>query len=170
MSLFENKTSLRYKFIRFTPPFKDRYHSLSYVGKWSIHFWRTKMLQSQFILFRIRGSKMPIGSDIYLFKVNNRYTKKVWNRFKVNNINTITTSLTSFWCVFIVNIPFSIVSIVEFEEENVSLNDFKYRQIIPSRLNDWYIIVWQTPPLQTNDKCYPAVILITLYIVQSTTL
>ena len=96
--------------------------------------------------------------------------KKVWNRFKVNNKNTITTSFTCFWCVFIVNIPFSIVSIVEFEEVNVSLNDFKYRQIIPSRLNDWYIIVWQTPPLQTNDKCYPAVILITLYIVQSTTL
>ena len=35
-------------------------------------------------------------ANIYLFKVNNRNTKKVANSFKVNNKDARTTSLTSF--------------------------------------------------------------------------
>ena len=35
-------------------------------------------------------------ANVYLFKVNNRNTSKVWNMFKVNNKNTSTTSPTSF--------------------------------------------------------------------------
>ena len=37
---------------------------------------------------------LPAG--IYLFKVQNN----VWNKFKVNNIDTRTTSMTSFWCLY----------------------------------------------------------------------
>ena len=52
--------------------------------------------------------------------------------FKVNNKDTRATSLTSFWCFFIVNfehifLSFSIVSVVDFEQvilekKNISLH------------------------------------------------
>ena len=44
-------------------------------------------------------------ANIYLFKVNDRSTKKVWNIFTVNNKYTrtksMTSSMTSFWCFFV---------------------------------------------------------------------
>ena len=62
-------------------------------------------------------------ANIYLFKVNNRNTKKVWNIFKVNNKDTRTTSMTSFWYIFVVNSDyfthFSSVPILYFEQINV---------------------------------------------------
>ena len=40
-------------------------------------------------------------ANIYLFKVNNRSTKKkVWNMFRVNNKNTRMTSITLLWCFY----------------------------------------------------------------------
>ena len=66
----------------------------------------------------------------YLFKFNNRNTrKKVRNMFKVNNKNTRTTSVTLFWC-FIVSFEhictFSSVSVVNFEQLNAGWVDPVY--------------------------------------------
>ena len=42
-----------------------------------------------------------LNTYIYLFKINNRSTrKKVWNMFRVNNKSTRMTSSTSFWCFY----------------------------------------------------------------------
>ena len=42
-----------------------------------------------------------IPASIYLLKVNNRKTRtKVWNMFKVNNKDTKTPPLASFWCLY----------------------------------------------------------------------
>ena len=45
------------------------------------------------IIFYTRKSSL---TNIYLFKVNDRSTKKMWNMFKVNNKNTRTT----FYCIY----------------------------------------------------------------------
>ena len=68
-----------------------------------------------------------IPANIYLFKVNNRNTKKkVWNMFKVNNNNTRKTSLTSLWYFFVnfehISHLFSNVSIGGLEQISVSWN------------------------------------------------
>ena len=57
-----------------------------------------------------------IPVNIYLFKFNNRNTKKMWNKYKVNDKNTKRRQ----WCL-------SGVFIVDFEHVNVSWdnNDFK---------------------------------------------
>ena len=64
-----------------------------------------------------------ISANIYLLKVNNRNTRKVWDIFKVNNKNTRTTSLTSFWWFYwqlwTCFTPFSGVS-VEFEQQIIA--------------------------------------------------
>ena len=57
---------------------------------------------------------------IYLVKVTNRNTRiKVWNMFKVNNKNTKTTPMASFWCFYwelwTYFTPCSSVFIVNFE-------------------------------------------------------
>ena len=61
--------------------------------------------------------------NIYLLK-SNKHTKKLWNMFKVNNTITRATSITSLWCFYFYLrtcfTPFSIVSIVDFEQLNVS--------------------------------------------------
>ena len=66
---------------------------------------------------RLKNLRRPNPANIYLFKVNNRNNRcekyKMWNMFKVNSKNTRTTSLTYFT-------PFSSVSIVDFEQVNVS--------------------------------------------------
>ena len=61
-----------------------------------------------------------------LLKFDNRRTRKILsNMFKVNNKNTRTTSLTSFWCfhlkLWIYFTPFNI-SIVNSEQVNISWN------------------------------------------------
>ena len=64
-------------------------------------------------------------ANVYLFKVNNRNSrKKVWIMLEAINKNTRTMSITSFWCFYCklwtYFVPFSNVSIVDFEEVNVS--------------------------------------------------
>ena len=58
-------------------------------------------------------------ANIYLFKVNNKNKKKVYNISKVNNKNTRTTSVTSFQCLHCYLwthfIPFLSEFIVDFE-------------------------------------------------------
>ena len=39
-------------------------------------------------------------TNIYLFKVNNSDSRKKVKYVKVNNKNTRTTSMTSFWCFY----------------------------------------------------------------------
>ena len=39
-------------------------------------------------------------ANIYLFKINDRNTRKRCNMFKVNNKNNRMTSMTSFWCFY----------------------------------------------------------------------
>ena len=47
------------------------------------------------------SSEGLFSANIYLFKGNNRNTrKKVGNTLKVNNENTRTTWMTSFWCFY----------------------------------------------------------------------
>ena len=62
--------------------------------------------------------------NIYLFRVNNKNTRKRYeNLFKVNNKDTRTTSMTLFWCFYCELLtyftPFSSVSIVDFEQVSV---------------------------------------------------
>ena len=65
---------------------------------------------------------IPTAANIYLFKVKNRNTKGV-KYAEVNSKNIRTTSMRSFW-VFLLSLniftPFSDVSIVDFEQVNVS--------------------------------------------------
>ena len=48
-------------------------------------------------MFFVKGSNM---NNIYLFKVNNRNTKIMFKIFKVDEEDSRTTSLTSFWCLY----------------------------------------------------------------------
>ena len=59
-------------------------------------FWQLYSEQKMYVMFSVSIYYNP--ANIYLFKINNRNRKKVWNMFKNNNKNTTTTSLTSFWC------------------------------------------------------------------------
>ena len=65
-----------------------------------------------------------IPSNIYLFRVCNR---KMWNMLKVNNKDTRTASITSTFLLLTLTYfrPFSSVSIVDFEQVNVSWDVFK---------------------------------------------
>ena len=76
-------------------------------------------------------------ANIYLFKVNNRNTRKRWNMLKVSK----KTSERCHWrCsgVFIVNFePFSSVSLVDFEQVNVG----------------WIIILWTFNSFNSSTQC-----------------
>ena len=67
---------------------------------WNIiqNFWRH--LKSEMFGIVLAIPKLSIPANIYLFKVNNRNKKKVWNMFKVNSKNNKTTRMTSFWYIY----------------------------------------------------------------------
>ena len=48
-------------------------------------------------MLKMRSRLSRIPANVYLFKVNNRNTRKIWNMFKVNNKKTRTMSMASFW-------------------------------------------------------------------------
>ena len=74
-----------------------------------------------------RVLKQFLPANIYLFKVNNKNTRKSCEKFKVNNKNTRTTSRTSFWCFYCslwtYFTTFSGVFIVDFKQVNVGWAD-----------------------------------------------
>ena len=71
-----------------------------------------------------RQKKKNIQQTFTCSKSTIKTLKKVWNMFKVNNKNTRTMSLTSFWWIYCYLwtyfITFSSASIVDFEQVNVS--------------------------------------------------
>ena len=63
--------------------------------------WIAKFVWSNVDCLLLYKRKMLIPVGNYMFKVNNRNTrKKVWNMFKVNNKDTKMTPMAAFWCLY----------------------------------------------------------------------
>ena len=84
--------------------------------RWTHLDWSFRALVLKF------GLKERYPAIMYLFKVNNKDTRKKWNMFKVNNKDTRATPMTSFCChycwLWMYFSYFSTVSIADFELVN----------------------------------------------------
>ena len=72
--------------------------SFLYIGTGNKGISKGQIVADDGILWRVFGPIHLFPANIYLFKVNNRSSRKnVWNMYKVSNKDTKVTPVTSFW-------------------------------------------------------------------------
>ena len=72
--------------------------SFLYIGTGNKGISKGQIVADDGILWRVFGPIHLFPANIYLFKVNNRISRKnVWNTYKVSNKDTKVTPVTSFW-------------------------------------------------------------------------